>query len=126
MASVLTTVRETQALLDPRHREVKRAGPPSRQPFVSPPDRLAAYHEVGRGLLDLAARTGRKEAAVAAAEVFRSALHHDPLDPPLHNALGASLVELARLEPVPAAIETLTAAGQEFEAAGNEALRRRA
>lgn len=58
--------------------------------------------------------------------MFRSALHQAPLDPPLHNALGASLVELARLEPVTAAIETLTAAAREFEAAGIEALSRRA
>lgn len=126
MANAPTTVRETQALLDPRYREVRHVGPASRQPGVPIREGLAAYHEVGRDLLELAARTGRKEAAQAAAEVFRSALQQNPLDPPLHNALGASLVELARLQPVGAAIETLTAAGHEFEVARIEAKRRRA
>jgi len=126
MANVPTTVRDTQALLDPRHRDVRDTAPATRLPGGSARDGLVAYHQVGRALLELAARSGRKEAAQAAAEVFRHALQQDPLDPPLHNAHGASLVELARLEPIAAAIETLTAAGQEFEAAGIEARRRRA
>lgn len=121
-----TTVRDTQALLDPARREVPHASAARRTPRGSTRDGLAAYHDVGRALLEQAARTGRKEAALAAAEVFRSALQQDPLDPPLRNALGASLVEIARLEPVAAAINTLTAAAAEFEAAGTEARRRSA
>ena len=63
MANAPTTVRQTQALLDPRYREVRHVGPATRQPGVPKRDRLAAYHGVGRHLLELAARTGRKEAA---------------------------------------------------------------
>src|ERR1700722_11225853 len=126
MANVPTTARDTQALLDPIHQTARHVASANRQTSVPTRNGLAAYHEVGRALLEQAARTGRKDGALAAAEVFRSALAHERRDPSLRNALGASLVELARFEPVAAAIETLTAAGEAFEAAASEALRRRA
>ncbi|HTI83469.1 MAG TPA: hypothetical protein VL614_23695 [Acetobacteraceae bacterium] len=122
MASAPTTVRDTQTLLDPKYRDVRPVGLESRQPAPRR-NQAAAYHEVGRALLEQAARTGRKEAASAAVEVFRIALQWAPVDPSLHNALGASLVELGRVESVAAAIEALAAAGQEFEAASTEATR---
>jgi tetratricopeptide (TPR) repeat protein len=74
----------------------------------------ASYSQVGRSLLELAGRIGRREAAVAAVEVFRTALIELPGEPSFQNGLGAALIELARLEPHVAALSALTEAYQQF------------
>jgi tetratricopeptide (TPR) repeat protein len=126
------TARDAPALLDPepqpqggndtgRHRRSQVAL-----------DDLRSYHRVGRMLLDAAVRTGRKQAAAAAVEVFRSALDCCPHDASfrdgasLHNGLGAALLERARLESGIEAVTTLQEAMQAVQAALAEAARQAA
>ena len=60
---------------------------------------------------------GRREAAAAAAEVFRDAIETAPGDPSLQNGLGASLLALARFESHAAAMRVLDDAAQAFQIA---------
>ncbi len=60
---------------------------------------------------------GRREAAAAAAEVFREAIEAVAADSSLHNGLGASLLVLARFESHPAALQVLDDAAQAFQIA---------
>src|SRR5277367_2963229 len=108
MTSMSALVRDGDALLD--QATARRATP-------SDPNALASFHSVGGGLLRAAVRHGRREAAAAAAEVFREAIEAAPGDPSLHNGLGASLLALARFESHAAALGVLDDAAQAFQIA---------
>jgi tetratricopeptide (TPR) repeat protein len=77
----------------------------------------AAFHLVGSSLLAAAAKHGQRSAATAAVQVFREATKACPGDPSLHNGLGASLLSLVRFESHVVALEALTEAASQFEAA---------
>jgi tetratricopeptide (TPR) repeat protein len=108
MTSMSALVRDSDALLDPA---TARPGVPSDA------NALASFHSVGGRLLRAALRHGRREAAAAAAEVFREAIEAAPGDSSLHNALGASLLALARFESYAAALRALDDAAQAFQIA---------
>jgi tetratricopeptide (TPR) repeat protein len=108
MTSISALVRDSDALLDPA--TVKPAVP-------SDANALASFHSVGGRLLRAAVRHGRREAAAAAAEVFREAIETVPGDPSLHNGLGASLLALARFESRADALRALDGAAQAFQIA---------
>ncbi len=80
---------------------------------------MAAYHHVGRTLIERAAREGHGPAAIAAAEIFRAALARfgKAAPPPLHNGLGAALVEVARVGRAEVAASALAEAISEFQLA---------
>jgi tetratricopeptide (TPR) repeat protein len=108
MASVSAALRDSPALLDPP------AEPP---PGRSNTDEIASFHVVGRILLRAGIRSGRREPVAAAAEIFREATEAAPIDPSLHNGLGASLLALARFERHANALSLLDKAAKEFQTA---------
>ena len=108
MTSMSALVRDSDALLDPA---IAKPAPPSDA------NALASFHSVGGRLLRAAARHGRREAAAAAAEVFREPIEAVPGDPSLHNGLGAALLALARFESHAAALRVLDDAAQAFQIA---------
>ena len=108
MTSMSAVVRDSDALVDPAI---------ARHAATSDANALASFHSVGGRLLRAAVCRGRREAAAAAAEVFRDAIEAAPGDPSLHNGLGASLLALARFEPHAAAMRVLNDAAQAFQIA---------
>ncbi len=108
MTSMSASVRDSDALLDPA---IARPAAPSDA------NALASFHSVGGRLLRAAVSRGRREAAAAAAEVFREAIEAVAADSSLHNGLGASLLVLARFESHPAALQVLGDAAQAFQIA---------
>ena len=108
MTSMSALARDGGALLDPT--TARHAAP-------SDANALASFHSVGGRLLRAAVCHGRREAAAAAAEVFRDAIEAAPGDPSLHNGLGASLLALARFEPHTVALRVLDDAAQAFHIA---------
>ena len=108
MTSMSALVRDSDALLDPAI---------ARPAASSDANALASFHSVGGKLLRAAVSHGRRDAAAAAAEVFRAALEAAPGDPSLHNNLGASLLALARFESHAAALRALDDAAQSFQIA---------
>jgi tetratricopeptide (TPR) repeat protein len=108
MTSTSAWVRDSDALLDPA---IARPAAPADA------NALASFHSVGGKLLRAAVSRGRREAAAAAAEVFREAIEAAPGDPSLHNGLGASLLALARFESHAAALGVLDDAAQAFQIA---------
>ena len=108
MTSMSAVVRDSDALVDPAI---------ARHTATSDANALASFHSVGGRLLRAAVCRGRREAAAAAAEVFRDAIEAAPGDPSLHNGLGASLLALARFEPHAAAMRVLNDAAQAFQIA---------
>jgi tetratricopeptide (TPR) repeat protein len=117
MAGTSNTARDASALLDPEPGSQGGSGAGRNDRDRVTPDEIRSYHRVGRGLLETAMRAGRKQAAAAAAEVFRSALERASTDASLHNALGAALLERARSESNTQALATLNQAMQAFQAA---------
>jgi tetratricopeptide (TPR) repeat protein len=121
------TARDAPALLDPEPQPQSGNDTGRHRRSQVALDDLRSCHRVGRMLLDAAVRTGRKQAAAASVEVFRSALDRGSDDPsrrndaPLHNGLGAALLERARLESGIEAVATLEEGMQEFQAASAEA-----
>jgi tetratricopeptide (TPR) repeat protein len=75
----------------------------------------AAFIQVGQQLIEEAARDPKK--AVAAAEVFRTAISLFPSDPWLHNGLGCALIALAQVEPARDSPRLLAEAILEFQKA---------
>jgi tetratricopeptide (TPR) repeat protein len=106
MTSMSALVRHSDALLDPA----------TAKPAASS-DALASFHSVAGRLLRAALSHGRREAAAAAAEVFREAIEAVPGDPSSHNGLAASLLALARFESHAAALRVLDDAAQAFQIA---------
>jgi tetratricopeptide (TPR) repeat protein len=117
MAGTSNTARDASALLDPEPGSQGGSGAGRNDRDRITPDEIRSYHRVGRGLLETAVRAGRKQAAAAAVEVFRSALERASTDASLHNALGAALLERARSESNTQALATLHKAMQAFQAA---------
>ena len=117
MAGTSNTARDASALLDPEPGSQGGSGAGRNDRDRITPDEIRSYHRVGRGLLETAVRAGRKQAAAAAVEVFRSALERASTDASLHNALGAALLERARSESNTQALVTLNKAMQAFQAA---------
>ena len=124
MAGTTNTARYAPALLDPDPEP--QGGTGARRRDQPTPNEIRSYHQVGRMLLESAVRTGRKQAAAAAVEVFRGAVERVPHDASLRNGLGAALLERARLEPSIAAVATLEEATQAFQAASALAARQAA
>jgi tetratricopeptide (TPR) repeat protein len=124
MAGTTNTARYAPALLDPEPKP--QGGTGARRRDQPTPNEIRSYHQVGRMLLESAVRTGRKQAAAAAVEVFRGAVERVPYDASLRNGLGAALLERARLEPSIAAVATLEEATQAFQAASALAARQAA
>jgi tetratricopeptide (TPR) repeat protein len=108
MTSMSALVRDSDALLDPAT---------AKPAASSDASALAAFHSVAGRLLRAALSHGRREAAAAAAEVFREAIAAVPGDPSLHNGLGASLLALARFELHAAALQVLDGAARAFQIA---------
>ena len=108
MTSMSALVRDSDALLDPAI---------ARPAATSDANALASFHSVGGRLLRAAVCHGRREAAAAAAEVFRDALEAAPGDPSLHNGLGASLWAWRDLNQHAAALRVLNDAAQAFQIA---------
>ena len=117
MAGTSNTARDASALLDPEPGSQGGSGAGRNDRDRITPDEIRSSHRVGRGLLETAVRAGRKQAAAAAVEVFRSALERASTDASLHNALGAALLERARSESNTQALATLHKAMQAFQAA---------
>ena len=108
IVSMSALLRDSDALLDPA---TARPGVPSDA------NALASFHSVGGRLLRAAASRARREAAAAAAEVFREAIEAAPGDSSLHNGMGASLLALARFRSHAAALRALKDAAQAFQIA---------
>jgi tetratricopeptide (TPR) repeat protein len=104
----MSALRYSDALLDPAI---------ARPAASSNANALASFHFVGGRLLRAAVGHGRRDAASAAAEVFRAALEAAPGAPSLHNNLGASLLALARFESHAAVLRSLDDAAQAFRIA---------
>jgi tetratricopeptide (TPR) repeat protein len=117
MANAQGTLRNVHALLDPLPRRF-RVGTRASD--------TASSHVVSIGLLQTAERKGRGQAAVAAVEVIRDAIEKAPEDPSLRNALGASLMAVARFESTANALALLVEAEREFQTASAEAAKQHA
>jgi tetratricopeptide (TPR) repeat protein len=126
MASATSTARDAPALLDPEQETPGTAAGDDAILGPVDPEDVQSCHRIGRILLESAARTGRRQAAIAAAEIFRSVLERAPKISSLQNGLGAALVERARFETSAEALATLTEAKAAFQAASAAAERQAA
>jgi tetratricopeptide (TPR) repeat protein len=109
--------RDTDALLDPTT---------NKRSVRSEANNPAPFHLVGGRLLRMATVGGRREAAAAAAEVFREGIKAIPTDPSLHNSLGAAILAMARFASHADALDLLAEATKEFQAALGKAEEQRA